>query len=61
MYDLKTICGNFNEIDARYVVLFYHDGRFHELRDAVEYMADISNLALTDAETDALVEYLRTF
>jgi cytochrome c peroxidase len=41
--------------------LFYHDGRFDELRDAVEYMAVIDNLALTDAETDALVEYLRTF
>jgi DNA-binding beta-propeller fold protein YncE/mono/diheme cytochrome c family protein len=41
--------------------LFYHDGRFNELRDAVEYMADISNLELSDGELDALVEYLRTF
>jgi DNA-binding beta-propeller fold protein YncE len=41
--------------------LFFHDGRFHELRQAVEYMVDVNQFALTDTEIDALTEYLRTF
>lgn len=41
--------------------LFYHDGRFHDLRAAVEYMVALTNVSLTDDETAALVEYLRTF
>ena len=41
--------------------LFFHDGRFHELRQAVDYMNTANALNLTDAEVSAIVEYLRTF
>ncbi len=41
--------------------LFFHDGRFHELRDAVQYMSDANDLALDAQQVDALTEYLRTF
>ena len=41
-------------------VLFFHDARFTELRQAVRYMADENFIPLTDPEVDAIVEYLRT-
>jgi DNA-binding beta-propeller fold protein YncE len=41
--------------------LFFHDGRFHELRQAVQYMSDANNLGLDGQQVSALVEYLRTF
>jgi len=41
--------------------LFFHDGRFHELRQAVQYMSDANNLGLDDQQVSALVEYLKTF
>ena len=42
--------------------LFFHDGRFHELRQAVQYMVDMKkNLDYDEPQVDALVEYLRTF
>jgi DNA-binding beta-propeller fold protein YncE/mono/diheme cytochrome c family protein len=41
--------------------LFFHDGRFHELRDAVQYMSDANGLELDSQQIDALTEYLRTF
>ena len=41
--------------------LFFHNGQFHELRDAVAYMAEVNYLPLTDADIDAVIEYLRTF
>jgi cytochrome c peroxidase len=41
--------------------LFFHDGRFHELRDAVEYMSAVNDLEFNDQQIAALVEYLRTF
>jgi DNA-binding beta-propeller fold protein YncE len=41
--------------------LFFHDGRFHELRQSVQYMSDVNNLELNDQQISALVEYLRTF
>jgi cytochrome c peroxidase len=41
--------------------LFFHDGRFHELRQAVQYMTDLDGLDFDGQQVDALVEYLRTF
>ncbi len=41
--------------------LFFHDGRFHELRDAVTYMVEMEDLPLSEKDIDALVEYLTTF
>ena len=41
--------------------LFFHDGRFHELRQAVQYMSDANDFNLENDDIDALVEYLRTF
>jgi cytochrome c peroxidase len=42
-------------------VLYFHDARYTELRQAVRYMADENYIPFTDAEVDAVVEYLRTF
>ena len=39
---------------------FYHDGRFATLRDVVDHYDAHLGLALTDAEKDDLVEYLRS-
>lgn len=41
--------------------LFYHDGRFHELRQAVEHMNEVNGLNLDPQQVTAVVEYLRTF
>ena len=41
--------------------LFFHDGRFHELRQAVEYMSEVNDLGLDEQQISAVVEYLRTF
>jgi DNA-binding beta-propeller fold protein YncE len=41
--------------------LFFHDGRFHELRQAVEYMSDVNAFDLDEQQISAVVEYLRTF
>jgi hypothetical protein len=39
---------------------FYHDGRFTSLRDVVDHYDAIFTLALTDAEKNALVQYLKS-
>jgi len=39
---------------------FYHDGRFGELRDVVNHYDDHLELGLTPAETDDLVEFLKS-
>jgi cytochrome c peroxidase len=39
---------------------FYHDGRFATLIDVVNHYNDFKNLALTDAEKNDLVEYLKS-
>ena len=41
--------------------LFFHDGRFHELRQAVEYMSEVNDSGLDAQQISAVVEYLRTF
>ena len=41
--------------------LFFHDGRFHELRQAVAYMSEVNGSDLDEQEISAVVEYLRTF
>ena len=41
--------------------LFFHDGRFHELRQAVEYMSEVNDSGLDEQQISAVVEYLRTF
>jgi cytochrome c peroxidase len=40
--------------------LFFHDGRFDDLEDVVEYFDEHLSLGLSSEEKDALVEYLRT-
>jgi hypothetical protein len=39
---------------------FYHDGRFATLRDVVDHYDQVFNLALTDAEKNDVVEYLKS-
>ncbi len=39
---------------------FYHDGRFATLLDVVNHYNDFKNLALTDAEKNDLIEYLKS-
>ena len=41
--------------------LFFHDGRFHELRQAVAYMSEVNGYGLDEQQISAVVEYLRTF
>jgi len=41
-------------------VLFFHDGRFDSMRDAVQYVSETLSLGLTTRETDAVTEYLKT-
>jgi hypothetical protein len=41
--------------------LFFHDGRFHELRDAVQYMSEVNEAGFDEQQISAVVEYLRTF
>jgi hypothetical protein len=41
-------------------VLFFHDGRFTTLHQAVSYMNDSLGLDLSDGDLDAVVEYLKT-
>jgi hypothetical protein len=39
---------------------FYHDGRFATLRDVVEHYNGLHHLALSESETAAVVEYLKS-
>jgi hypothetical protein len=39
---------------------FYHDGRFTSLRDVVNHYDDVLHLGLSDKESAALVEYLKS-
>ena len=41
-------------------VVFFHDGRFTELSDAVHYLNTSQGLALSADDERALVEFLRT-
>jgi len=41
-------------------VLFFHDGRYDDIRDAVRHLDDNLALGLSDDDVDALIEYLRT-
>jgi DNA-binding beta-propeller fold protein YncE len=41
-------------------VLLFHDGRFTDLTDAVQYLSKQLNLALSDEDTRAVVEFLHT-
>ena len=39
---------------------FYHDGRFASLGDVVEHYKQTLKLPLSDEETHALIEYLKS-
>lgn len=39
---------------------FYHDGRFTNLRDVVDHYDGVLHLGLSDKESAALVEYLKS-
>ncbi len=41
-------------------VLFFHDGRFESMRDAVHHLNETLGLALSARELDAVVEYVKT-
>lgn len=41
-------------------VVFFHDGRYDDLGDVVRHFDDHLSLGLTDADVEALVEYLKT-
>lgn len=40
--------------------VFFHDGRYHDIRAAVGHLDDTLAIGLSDADVDAVVEYIKT-